>query len=89
MHQLVLLEPCEAAFSGRTSPGAEDVMDQVGVITGRQYKLFEYYGDPQARPADSSTSVSEPWSRRPKGWVILGLSSGVYGLLGTKARGCF
>jgi len=30
-------------------PGiVQDVMDQVGVITGRQYKLFEYYGDPQA-----------------------------------------
>lgn len=26
----------------------QDVMDQVAVITGRQYKLFEYYGDPEA-----------------------------------------
>merc|ERR1712032_561185 len=23
-------------------------MDQVAMITGRQYKLFEYYGDPEA-----------------------------------------
>eukprot|EP00930_Biecheleria_cincta_P040888 TRINITY_DN279_c0_g1_i4.p1 TRINITY_DN279_c0_g1~~TRINITY_DN279_c0_g1_i4.p1 ORF type:complete len:1874 (+),score=404.50 TRINITY_DN279_c0_g1_i4:640-5622(+) len=26
----------------------QDVMDQVAVITGRQYKLFEYYGAPDA-----------------------------------------
>eukprot|EP00437_Effrenium_voratum_P033959 CAMPEP_0181476616 /NCGR_PEP_ID=MMETSP1110-20121109/41797_1 /TAXON_ID=174948 /ORGANISM="Symbiodinium sp., Strain CCMP421" /LENGTH=1846 /DNA_ID=CAMNT_0023601901 /DNA_START=106 /DNA_END=5646 /DNA_ORIENTATION=- len=33
-------------------PGiVQDVMDQVAVITGRQYKLFEYYGDPEAERA--------------------------------------
>eukprot|EP00913_Durusdinium_trenchii_P023643 g22213.t1 len=26
----------------------QEVMDQVAVITGRHYKLFEYYGDPEA-----------------------------------------
>ena len=26
----------------------QDMMDQVAVITGRQYKLFEFYGDPEA-----------------------------------------
>jgi len=26
----------------------QETMDQVAVLTGRQYKLFEYYGDPEA-----------------------------------------
>ncbi|OLP81964.1 Pyruvate-flavodoxin oxidoreductase [Symbiodinium microadriaticum] len=41
-------------------PGiVQDVMDQVGVITGRQYKLFEYYGDPQAETVDYLRSQGE------------------------------
>eukprot|EP00931_Biecheleriopsis_adriatica_P069889 TRINITY_DN436_c0_g1_i9.p1 TRINITY_DN436_c0_g1~~TRINITY_DN436_c0_g1_i9.p1 ORF type:complete len:1849 (-),score=485.30 TRINITY_DN436_c0_g1_i9:160-5706(-) len=33
-------------------PGiVQDVMDQVAVVTGRQYKLFEWYGDPDAERA--------------------------------------
>ena len=35
-------------------------MDQVGVITGRQYKLFEYYGDPQAEQCPSLGSLLDP-----------------------------
>eukprot|EP00403_Amphidinium_massartii_P040736 CAMPEP_0178437148 /NCGR_PEP_ID=MMETSP0689_2-20121128/34821_1 /TAXON_ID=160604 /ORGANISM="Amphidinium massartii, Strain CS-259" /LENGTH=1806 /DNA_ID=CAMNT_0020059297 /DNA_START=173 /DNA_END=5593 /DNA_ORIENTATION=+ len=29
----------------------QETMDQVGAITGRHYKLFEYYGDPEAERA--------------------------------------
>ena len=31
------------------TPGiVQDMMDRLAVLTGRQYKLFDYYGDPQA-----------------------------------------
>ncbi|CAE7880878.1 unnamed protein product, partial [Symbiodinium sp. KB8] len=63
-------------------PGiVQDVMDQVGVITGRQYKLFEYYGDPQAaercvvimgsaaKTAEDLETVDYLRSQGEKAWV--------------------